>query len=52
VGDRDLTSNVEETIEIYRKLKQAQLMVLPNTAHPFEKIDDEVLAHHVLKFFN
>ncbi len=52
VGDRDITSNVEETIEIYRKLKQAQLMVLPNTAHPFEKIDGEVLAHHVLKFFN
>ena len=50
IGDRDKTSSLEETLEIYRTMKNPQLLVLPNTAHPFEKIDTDRLAFEIRKF--
>ena len=50
IGDRDKTSSLEETLEIYRTMKNPQLLVLPNTAHPFEKIDLDRLAFEIKKF--
>lgn len=51
VGDRDTTAGLEETVKIYRKIKQSELCVLPDTAHPFKKINKEILAKSLLKYF-
>lgn len=51
VGDRDITSGIEETLDIYRKIKHAQMMVIPHTAHPFEKINMDVLSLEFTRFF-
>jgi pimeloyl-ACP methyl ester carboxylesterase len=50
IGDRDQTSSIKETLSIYQLLPQAQLMVLPNTAHPFERIDLALLEWMVRSF--
>lgn len=52
VGDRDKTSSVEENLEVFRKLKQGSFFVLPNTAHPFDKVDETLLIGECLKFFS
>lgn len=51
IGDRDQTSSVAETLETYKKLPQAALMVLPHTAHPFEKVALPVLIPAIKQFF-
>ncbi len=51
IGDRDFTSTIEETIEIFRKIKNAQMLVLPNTLHPFEKITPEIISSEIKRFF-
>ena len=52
VGDKDMMVTLEETIEVYRKLKNANLSVLPNTLHPIEKVDLEMLSKKIVLFFN
>ena len=51
VGDRDYTSGIEETLEIFRKIKTSQMLVLPNTSHPFEKIKTEIVINEIKQFF-
>lgn len=51
IGDRDTTSSIEETLLVYRKLKQAQLWVLPGTPHPFDKINAPDLVNALHLFF-
>ena len=51
IGDRDITSSIEETTEIFRKIKNAQLYVLPNTFHPFEKIKPEIISSEMKRFY-
>jgi len=51
IGDRDFTSSVEETLAVFRKLKSASFWVLPNTSHPFEKINTNEVANEIMKFF-
>ncbi len=51
IGDRDTTSSIRETQDIYRLLPNAQMVVLPNTAHPFEKIDPDYLQLLIKKYF-
>jgi pimeloyl-ACP methyl ester carboxylesterase len=48
VGDRDLTVSIDETIAVYRQLSNAQLFVLPNTPHSFEKVNIDVLKRVML----
>lgn len=50
LGDRDKMVSLEETIETYKKLKAAQLVVLPNTAHPIELVDQVRLAQEIRLF--
>ena len=50
VGDKDTMVTLEETIAVFRKLKNANLMVLPNTPHPIEKMDLEMLYKAVILF--
>lgn len=51
IGDKDYTSSIEETLHVYRKLANAQLWVLPDTSHPFEKIDKQIIADAIKRFF-
>jgi pimeloyl-ACP methyl ester carboxylesterase len=51
VGDKDTTSSVPETMEIHSWLPQAQLLIIPNTPHPFEKISVERLKFEIINFF-
>lgn len=39
VGDRDTMVSIEETMQVYRSLSNAQLLVFPNTVHPIEQIN-------------
>jgi pimeloyl-ACP methyl ester carboxylesterase len=51
VGDRDLTSSIKETLDVFQKLQKAQLWVIPNTAHPFERIDLNQLEMMTRNFY-
>jgi esterase/lipase len=51
IGDRDNMITLEETIAVYRKLKNTSLIVLPNTSHPIEKMDIERLSREIKIFF-
>ncbi|MFN4083842.1 MAG: alpha/beta fold hydrolase [Bacteroidia bacterium] len=51
VGDRDTTSSLTETIDVYKTLSNAQLLVLPNSPHPFERVNMQVLVHAIKTFF-
>lgn len=52
VGDRDQTSSIEETKEAFQKLAHASMVVLPDTPHPFEKIDTHRLVFETKSFFS
>lgn len=51
VGDRDNMVTLEETAEVYRRLKKGQLLILPDTPHPIEKISPQRLAFEIRNFF-
>lgn len=50
LGDRDGMVSFTETIEVYKTLPEAQLTILPDTAHPLEKADVPLLAYFIKKF--
>ncbi|MBS1552331.1 MAG: alpha/beta hydrolase [Bacteroidetes bacterium] len=52
VGDRDKMVSIEETVDVYRKLRNGSLYILPDTPHPIEKINVERLVNEVKIFFN
>lgn len=51
VGDRDTTSGIEQTVEVYRKLKNAQMLVMPAAPHAFEKLRVADLQRECTRFF-
>jgi pimeloyl-ACP methyl ester carboxylesterase len=51
VGDKDMMVTLEETIDVYRSLKQASLIVLPQTPHPIEKVSVERITKEMELFF-
>ena len=51
LGDRDKMVRLDETVEVYKNLPQAQLAVLPNTAHPIEMINADRLTNEIKAFF-
>ena len=52
VGDKDAMVTLEETIAAHRKIKDSQLLVLPRTIHPIEKVDVEELARQINRFLD
>lgn len=52
VGDRDNMVSAEETIHVYRLLKNGQLFIIPDTGHPFEKISAGELSAEIKSFFS
>jgi pimeloyl-ACP methyl ester carboxylesterase len=51
VGDKDAMVCLEETIAVYRLIPAAQLLVLPNTTHPIDRIDIVALSFQIKRFF-
>jgi pimeloyl-ACP methyl ester carboxylesterase len=50
LGDRDKMVTLGETAEVYKNLPQAQLAILPNTAHPIETVNTGRLANEIRTF--
>lgn len=50
LGDKDNMVSIEETIIAYRLLKNGRLAVLPNTLHPYNKVDVNRLAFEIKAF--
>jgi pimeloyl-ACP methyl ester carboxylesterase len=51
LGDRDKMVTLDETLEVYKHLPIASLLVMPDTPHPMERVNTELLAHHLHNFF-
>jgi pimeloyl-ACP methyl ester carboxylesterase len=51
VGDKDVMVCLEETIAVYRRIPSAQLLVMPNTTHPIDRIDIVALSFQMKRFF-
>ncbi len=51
VGDKDNMVSFEETLSICKNISDANFCVLPDTLHPIEKIDKELLIPQIQKFF-
>ncbi|MBC7382079.1 MAG: alpha/beta hydrolase [Bacteroidia bacterium] len=51
IGDRDTLSSVKETSDTFKLMLNAQLLVLPGTAHAFEKVDTDYLQLVIRKYF-
>jgi pimeloyl-ACP methyl ester carboxylesterase len=51
VGDRDRTAVPEHTLEAARWMPRGSTLVLPNTPHPFDAVDLNVLLPHLRAFW-
>lgn len=51
VGDRDKMVSIDETLSVYKLLKNGRLLVLPNTPHPIEKVEGDRLLKEIKDFF-
>lgn len=51
VGDGDTTAGLSETVDIFQKIDDAELMVLPKTNHPISEVDKELLVSSMESFF-
>jgi pimeloyl-ACP methyl ester carboxylesterase len=52
VGDKDNMVTLEETIAAYRSIKNGQLLVLPQTQHPFERVNPKRIAAKISRYFS
>lgn len=52
VGDQDITAGVEDTVKVNSLMPNAQLMIVPNTPHPLEKVDLERIVPEIERFFS
>lgn len=50
-SDKDLTATLKENMDIYQLLPNAHFLCLPNTSHPFEQINLDLLATFVNQYF-
>jgi pimeloyl-ACP methyl ester carboxylesterase len=51
VGDKDIMVSIEETTALYRLLPNAQLLVMPNTSHPIDRINTALLVYQIRNYF-
>ena len=52
IGDSDNTVNIDESVSVYHAIPRSRMCVLPNTLHPFEKINPILLTESLKQFFN
>lgn len=50
LGDRDKMVSLEETVNVYKTLPNAQLAILPGTPHVIEKVDYKMLGWFIQRF--
>lgn len=50
LGDKDKMVTMEETISVYRALPDAGMGILPDTHHPIEQVDMDMLAYFIARF--
>ena len=50
LGDRDKMVTLDETLEVYKNMPNAQLAILPNTPHPIEMVNTEKLVYELKAF--
>lgn len=51
VGDKDAMVSLEETLQLYRGLSHSQLLVLPNTPHPIDRMNTKKIAYQISHYF-
>lgn len=52
IGDRDKTASLNDTIDIYSKVLNSQLLVLPNSPHDFNQLNIDILKQFITGFFD
>lgn len=52
LGDRDSMVGLEETVQAQNSIDGAELLVLPGTPHPLEKINPERICAQIRDFFS
>jgi len=50
VGDHDEMVSIDETISFFRNTPGADLLIMPDTRHAIEKVDNSLLASHIASF--
>jgi pimeloyl-ACP methyl ester carboxylesterase len=50
LGDRDKMVSLEETVDVFKSLPNAQMGILPGTPHPIEQVDVELLSFFISRF--
>ena len=50
IGDHDRMVSLEESIVAFRKIKEASLLVMPNTQHPYDQVSADRLAYKISSF--
>jgi hypothetical protein len=50
LADKDNMVSLEETTSVYKQLKNGAMYMLPNTKHPIEAVNLELLGKIVLVF--
>ncbi len=50
LGDRDKMVGLEETLHVYKSLPNAQMGILPGTAHPIEQVNNAYLIFLIKTF--
>jgi pimeloyl-ACP methyl ester carboxylesterase len=50
LGDRDKMVSLDETVAVYKALPNAQMAILPDTPHPLEQVDVQLLAFFIRRF--
>lgn len=50
LGDRDKMITLEETVQVYKTLPNAQMGILPNTHHPIEQVNVPYLLFYIRQF--
>lgn len=51
VGDKDAMVTMAETEKVHRLIPGSQLLVLPDTIHPIDRVNQQELAKEIKKFF-
>lgn len=50
LGDRDKMVTLDETVAVYKSMPYGRMCVLPNTPHPIEQVDNQLLAFMAANF--
>lgn len=51
VGDQDAMVTIAETENVHRLIPNSEFLVLPDTIHPIDRVNQEELANRIRKYF-